>query len=107
MLAIRDLGRRSARVARRPEHLSVLTSGTDLDNEMRCAAAVRAALGDAYGTPAQAALRFALNNRDLATRVIGIGELGIPRRGARRRREGPLPSAAIAKLNTLWATDFH
>ncbi len=52
-----------------------MTTGTDLDNEMRCAAAVRAALGDEYGTPAQTALRFVLGNRDMPTRVIGIAEI--------------------------------
>src|SRR5262249_25480980 len=60
---------------KRPKRLAVLTAGTDLDNEMRCADAVRAVLGEAYGTPAQTALRFTLNNRDLCTRVIGISEL--------------------------------
>jgi len=46
--------------AKRPDRLAVLTGGTDLENELRCAAAVRAALGDSYGTPAQTALRFVL-----------------------------------------------
>jgi hypothetical protein len=36
-----------------------MTADTDADNEVRCAAAVRAVFGDAYGTPAQAAMRFA------------------------------------------------
>ena len=81
-----------------------MTSGTDLDNEMRCAAAVRAALGDAYGTPAQAALRFVLGNRDLAARVIGISEHRPARRGARGGGAGPLPPPAdLAKLDGLWA----
>jgi len=73
--------------AARPERLFVMTADTDADNEVRCAAAVRAALAseasgqrghsevrapDACGTPAQAALRFALGNKEFATRVIGI-----------------------------------
>ena len=73
-----------------------MTSGTDMDNEMRCAAAVRSALGDAYGTPAQAALRFVLGNQDFAARVIGITDLpsSTPRsrpwrRGRCRRRRSP------------------
>src|SRR5262249_40587676 len=48
--------------AERPARLFVMTANTDVDNEVRCAAAVRAALGDGYGTPAQAALRFVLGN---------------------------------------------
>src|SRR5262249_4725283 len=39
-----------------------------LANEVRCAAAARDALGDAYGTPAQAALRFVLGEPGFATR---------------------------------------
>src|SRR5215813_7352451 len=45
---------------RRPERLAVLTSGTDVENEFRCADAVHRALGDGYGTWAQTALRFVL-----------------------------------------------
>ena len=84
----------------RPERLSVMTTGTELDNEMRCAAAVREALGDEYGTPAQTALRFVLGNRDLASRVIGIGRLAhldealeAVRRGRCRRRRSPSSTA--------------
>ena len=92
--------------AARPNRLTVMTSGTDFDNEMRCADAVRAALGDAYGTPAQAALRFALSNRDLSTRVIGISELAFLDEALATVSQGPLPAEAIAKLERLWATDF-
>ena len=53
----------------------MMTSGTDLDNEMRCAAAIHKVLGDTYGTPAQTALRFVLGNRDITARVIGISEI--------------------------------
>jgi L-galactose dehydrogenase/L-glyceraldehyde 3-phosphate reductase len=91
----------------RPERLTVFTSGTDLDNEVRCAAAVRKRLGDAYGTPAQTALRFVLGNRDLSTRVIGIGELANLDEALAAVEEGPLPSLAITRLEGLWATDFR
>jgi L-galactose dehydrogenase/L-glyceraldehyde 3-phosphate reductase len=94
-----------ARTAR-PERLSVMTSGTDLDNEMRCAEAVRAVLGAEFGTPAQAALRFVLSNHDLSTRVIGISTLADLDEAVDAARAGPLPGAAIAKLERLWATDF-
>jgi aryl-alcohol dehydrogenase-like predicted oxidoreductase len=90
-----------------PERLSVLTAGTDLDNEMRCAAAVHAVLGDTYGTPAQAALRFALNNRDLSTRVLGIGDHAFLDEALVAVEKGALPSAAVGKLGRLWATDFY
>ncbi|MGH6769196.1 MAG: aldo/keto reductase [Xanthobacteraceae bacterium] len=92
--------------AKRPERLTVFTSGTDVDNEVRCAAAVRAALGDAYGTPAQAALRFVLGNYDLSTRVIGIAQLSYMEEALAAVEAGPLPTEAIARLERLWATDF-
>jgi aryl-alcohol dehydrogenase-like predicted oxidoreductase len=91
----------------RPERLAVLTSGTDVDNEMRCAAAVRLALGDRYGTPAQTALRFVLGNHDLSTRVIGIGELRQIDEALQAVEAGPLPPEAADTLERLWATDFR
>jgi aryl-alcohol dehydrogenase-like predicted oxidoreductase len=85
----------------------MMTSDTDLDNEMRCAAAVRGALGTRYGTPARAALRFTLGNRDLSTRIIGIAELAYLDEALAAVEHGPLPPEAIAKLDQLWATDFY
>ena len=92
---------------KRPERLSVFTSGTDLDNEMRCAAAVRKMLGDSYGTPAQTALRFVLGSRDMSTRIIGIGELANLDQALAAVEQGPLPSMAVTRLEGLWATDFR
>jgi len=101
----------------RPERLAVLTSGTDLDNEVRCAAAVRAALAseasgqrghsevrapDACGTPAQAALRFALGNKEFATRVIGITTIAQFEEALAVLAQGPLPAAAMSSLDALW-----
>jgi D-threo-aldose 1-dehydrogenase len=93
--------------SKRPERLAVLTSGTDVDNEMRCAAAVHKILGDGYGTPAQTALRFVLGNRDLATRIVGISTLVDLEDALKAVEAGPLPSAAITRLEGLWATDFR
>jgi len=91
----------------RPDKLTMMTSDTDLDNEMRCAAAVRAALGTHHGTPAQVGLRFTLGNRDLSSRVIGITELAYLDEALAAVERGPLPPDAIAKLDQLWATDFY
>ena len=107
MLAIRVWAGGPLANPRRPDRLMVMTSGTDLDNEMRCAAAMRAALGTAYGTPAQAALRFTLGNRDLSSRVLGISELAHLDEVLVAVERGPLPPEAMAKLDQLWATDFY
>jgi aryl-alcohol dehydrogenase-like predicted oxidoreductase len=90
-----------------PQRLFVMTSGTDMANEIRCAAAVRSALGAGYGSPAQAALRFVLANRDFATRVIGITEIAQLDAALAAVAQGPLPTAAISKLEALWATGFE
>ncbi len=91
----------------RPARLAVLTAGTDLDNEVRCAAAVRNALGNTYGTPAQTALRFVLGNYDLSTRVIGVGDLRNLDEAFAAVEAGALPPEAIERLERLWATDFR
>jgi L-galactose dehydrogenase/L-glyceraldehyde 3-phosphate reductase len=91
----------------RPERLFVITSDTDLDNEIRCSSAVRSALGFDHGSPAQAALRFVLGNRDLTSRVVGITKLEQLEEAIDAVAQGPLPSAAISKLDTLWANDFR
>jgi L-galactose dehydrogenase/L-glyceraldehyde 3-phosphate reductase len=91
----------------RPERLSVLISGTDVDNEVRSADAVRATLGDDYGSSAQIALRFALGNHDVATRVIGVGAMRDLDEAVEAVAAGPLPPEAIKKLELLWATDFR
>jgi aryl-alcohol dehydrogenase-like predicted oxidoreductase len=85
----------------------VMTSGTDMANEIRCAAAVRSALGAGYGSPAQAALRFVLANRDFATRVIGITEIAQLDAAVAAVTQGPLPTAAVSKLEALWANGFE
>lgn len=90
----------------RPDRLAVLTAGTDLDNEMRCSAAVRVALGATFGTPAQLALRFALGNRDLSTRVIGVSQMRDIDEAVAAVEAGPLPADAIGKLERLWVSDF-
>jgi aryl-alcohol dehydrogenase-like predicted oxidoreductase len=94
-----------AKIAR-PERLTVLTSGTDLDNEMRCAAAVRTTLGSIYGSPPQVALRFVLGNHDFGSHIIGVGDLRDLDDALAAVEAGPLPAEAVDKLERLWATDF-
>jgi aryl-alcohol dehydrogenase-like predicted oxidoreductase len=106
MLAIRVMAGGPLASPRRPDRLAMMISDTDLDNEVRCAAAVRAALGSSYGTPAQVALRFTLGNRDLSSRVIGVTELDQLDEAFAAIERGPLPPEGIAKLDQLWATDF-
>ena len=118
----------------RPARLFVMTADTDADNEVRCAAAVRAALASEAsgqrgnslmrapdtrpeagssaraaldGTPAQAALRFALGNKDFATRVIGITAIAQLEEALAALAQGPLPAAAMSRLDALWRNGFE
>ena len=66
----------------------------------------RAALGDAYGTPAQAALRFVLGNGGFAARVIGITTIAQLDAALAALAQGPLPAAALSRLEALWGNGF-
>jgi aryl-alcohol dehydrogenase-like predicted oxidoreductase len=80
-------------------------SDTDLSNEVRCAAAVRSVF-EGEGAPAQAALRFVLGNRDFSSRVIGVSTIEQLEAALDGLARGPLPSAAVTKLEALWANEF-
>jgi L-galactose dehydrogenase/L-glyceraldehyde 3-phosphate reductase len=90
----------------RPDALFVMTTDTDLANEMHCAVAVRGVLGESHGTPAQAALRFVLGNHDFSTRVIGITKIEQISEALEALARGPLPPAAVSRLDALWANGF-
>jgi aryl-alcohol dehydrogenase-like predicted oxidoreductase len=47
-----------------------------------------------------------LANQDFATRVIGITELAQLDAALDAVANGPLPTAAMSRLETLWATGF-
>ena len=90
-----------------PERLFVMTSDTDLDNEVRCGAVVRRAISTAQDTPAQSALRFVLGNRDFASRVIGISSIAQLDAAIEAVERGPSPSSAVSMLETKWANGFR
>jgi L-galactose dehydrogenase/L-glyceraldehyde 3-phosphate reductase len=106
MLNIRVLAGGVLASARPPDQLFVMTSDTDLGNELRCGAAVRRALAG-NDTPAQAALRFVLGNRNFASRVIGISTVAELDAAIAAIERGRLPPATTAKLEALWANGFR
>lgn len=89
-----------------PDRLFVMTSDTDLANELRCAAAVRRALPEDE-KPAEGALRFVLGNRDFASRVIGISTIAQLDAAINALERGPLPAGIMAKLEVLWSNGFR
>ncbi|HVG50220.1 MAG TPA: aldo/keto reductase [Xanthobacteraceae bacterium] len=84
----------------------IMLPGADLASEDRRAAAVRAALGTQYGTPAQTALRFVLANTDFSCHVVGIADMAQLDEALAAVLMGPLPKEAITKLEMLWASNF-
>jgi L-galactose dehydrogenase/L-glyceraldehyde 3-phosphate reductase len=84
----------------------VMFPRADLESEDRRAAAIRRALPDSCGTPAQAALRFVLANTDFACHVVGIADLAQLDEALTAARMGPLPPEALAKLEPVWADNF-
>ena len=83
-----------------------LTENSALEVETRRAHAALGALGTGHGTRAQTALRFALANPDLACVVIGLAELSHLEEAIAAEALGPLPAAAIAQLEAVYANGF-
>ena len=85
---------------------SVLTANTEIAEEERKAKAVFASLGEGLGTRAQVALRYVLSNPHVSCAVIGSAELDHVDEALQAAEMGPLPPEALARLDTLYATDF-
>lgn len=84
----------------------VVTRATDVPTEERRARAVFAVLGDAYGTRAQAALRFVLANPDVSCAIIGLAEHAHLEEALAGEALGPLPQQALDALEKVYASDF-
>ena len=84
----------------------IVTGATDVPTEERRARAVFAALGDAYGTRAQTALRFVLANPDVSCAVIGLAEPAHLEEALAGAALGPLPQAALDAVNRVHAAGF-
>lgn len=84
----------------------VITHGTEIAHEERRARAAFAALGNAYGTRAQTALRFVLANPDVSCAIIGLAEPAHLEEALKAAEAGPLPRQAMDALERLYATDF-
>jgi aryl-alcohol dehydrogenase-like predicted oxidoreductase len=81
----------------------IITRATDVATEERRARAVFAALGNAYGTRAQTALRFVLTNPDVACAIIGLAEPAHLEEALTGAELGPLPRQALDALERSYA----
>ena len=84
----------------------MITRGTALEDEERRAAMVREVLGDAWGTPSQAAIRFALAEPRLHGVIVGVEKLSHLEEALEGVEQGPLPAEAMARLEPLYASNF-
>ena len=84
----------------------IITQGTEISGEERRAQAVLAALGSAYGTRAQTALRFVLTNPDVSCAIIGLAEPAHLEEALTGAESGPLPRQALDALERLYTADF-
>ena len=85
----------------------IITRATDLPSEERRARAAFAALGNAYGTRAQTALRFVLTNADVACAIIWLAEPAHLEEALAGAALGPVPQQALDVLEKLYASDFE
>ena len=92
-----------ATTERHGREVAITANAENAAEEARAKAALER-LGTAYGTPAQAALRFGLGCPLLSTIEVGIGETWHLDQALASLEMGPLPQAALGALDRLRAT---
>ena len=81
--------------------------GADLDTEEKRAAAIHRALGDAYGAPGASGAALCAGEYGLCLpRDAAVADLAQLDEALAAVRMGPLPPAALAKLDPVWASNF-
>lgn len=85
---------------------SVLIADTSVAEDERKTKALFDAIGSEHGTRAQVALRFVLSNPDVSCAVIGSAELHHIDEALEAAHMGPLPPEVLARLDSLYETDF-
>lgn len=83
-----------------------VAAGTEVATEERRAHAVLETLGDAYGTRAQTAIRFALSEPRIACAIVGMAELAHLDEALAAAEKGPLPEEALAKIESVYERGF-
>ncbi len=78
----------------------------DVESNERKAAQLLAAVGTGEGPRAQVAVRFALSNPGVSGVVVGMAELEHLEQALAAVERGPLPEAALARLQAVIDADF-
>ena len=79
----------------------IVTSDADVAGEYERARKVLRRLGDAFGSPAQTAIRYALANPDLSTIVVGLASLAQLDEALEAFAAGPLPPDALDEIEAV------
>ena len=82
-----------------------ITANSDDSAESKRAAAVWQVLGEAYGTHAQAALRFGLGCDGLSTIVVGMAEPEHLELALAAEQAGALPPSVKSDLERVWSAE--
>lgn len=106
VLAIRVLAGGIIALPKRPPRVSMMTKDTDPDVEEQKAASAFRALGKDYGSRPEVGIRFALSCPGISTVLVGIGEPTHVDTALKAAAAGPLPEAALARLEQVYAADF-
>ena len=85
----------------------IITDDTETAEEERRAQAVFRELGGEYGSRAQTGIRFSLANPDISCVVFGLAELDHLEQALAAAEMGPLPEAALARLQALYERNFE
>ena len=84
----------------------VVTRDSEIEVEETRARAVFAALGDAYGTRAQTAVRFVLSNPRVACAIVGLASPEHLEQALAAQAAGPLPGDALTALARVHQSGF-
>jgi aryl-alcohol dehydrogenase-like predicted oxidoreductase len=90
----------------RQKPVSMMVKETDEASETRKVRAALDALGNGLGSRPQVGLRFALSCPSLSVALVGIGSPAHVDEALAAAAMGPLPGAALARLEPLYASDF-
>lgn len=83
-----------------------LTAGDTVASETEKAAKIAAALGDRYGSRAQAAVRFVLGEPRFACLVVGFEKIDYLNEAIAAQKMGALPAQASAQIQAVYDAGF-
>ncbi len=106
VIAIRTLAAGALADPNWPGTKSILTTDTTWEEDKRKAAAVMELCGDAYGTPAQTATKFALSFPAVSCVDFAVGNMAELEDTLAIGDNSQLPEDALDKLNALYNSDF-